>query len=57
MALAPTEPSQPPPLTFVCEDDVRTAIAAGRKLVVSERAILTPSARELGEAHRVFTFA
>jgi acetaldehyde dehydrogenase (acetylating) len=57
MALAPTEPWQPPPLTFVCEDDVRTAIAAGRKLVVSERAILTPSARELGEAHRVFTFA
>jgi hypothetical protein len=45
-----------PPLTFVCEDDVRRAIASGRTLVVSERAIVTPSARELAEAHRVLTF-
>ncbi len=45
-----------PTLDFVCEDDVRAAIKAGTKLVVSERAIITPSARELGEAHRVFTF-
>ena len=44
-------------LEFVCEEDVRGAIHAGRKLVVSERAIITPSARELGEAHRVFTLA
>jgi acetaldehyde dehydrogenase (acetylating) len=44
-----------PPLDFVCEEDVRLAIRAGRKLVVSERAIVTPSARELGEEHRVFT--
>jgi hypothetical protein len=43
------------PLDFVCEEDVRTAIRTGRKLLVSERAIVTPSARELGEAHRVFT--
>jgi hypothetical protein len=27
----------------------------GRQLIVSERAIVTPSARELAEAHRVFT--
>jgi acetaldehyde dehydrogenase (acetylating) len=46
-----------PPLDFVCEEDVRLAIRAGRKLVVSERAIVTPSARELGEEHRVFTVA
>jgi acetaldehyde dehydrogenase (acetylating) len=45
------------PLDFVCEDDVRRAMTAGRTLVVSERAIITPSARELGEAHRVFTTA
>ena len=38
------------PLDFVCEDDVRLAIQAGRKLVVSERAIVTPAARDLGEA-------
>jgi hypothetical protein len=53
---APERPTAAdPPLDFVCEDDVRTAIRAGRKLVVSERAIITPSARELGESQRVFT--
>lgn len=45
------------PLTFVCEDDVRAAIQAGRKLVIAERAIVTPAARDLGEQHRVFTVA
>ena len=29
----------------------------GKKLVVSERAIVTPSARELAEEHRVLTIA
>jgi len=43
-----------PPLDFVCEDDVRRAIRAGRKLSVSERAIVTPAARDLGEQHRIF---
>jgi len=45
------------PLTFVCEEDVRQAIQSGRKLVVSERAIVTPAARDLGEQHRVFAIA
>jgi hypothetical protein len=45
------------PLDFVCEEDVRLAIRAGRTLVVAERAIITPAARDLGEAHRVFTVA
>jgi hypothetical protein len=45
------------PLEFVCEDDVRVAIQAGRTLVVSERAIVTPAARDLGEQHRVFSIA
>jgi acetaldehyde dehydrogenase (acetylating) len=45
------------PLDFVCEEDVRLAIQTGRKLVVSERAIVTQSARDLGEANRVFTVA
>ena len=48
-----SDPSQKP-LDFVCEEDVRLAIQAGRKLVVSERAIVTPAARDLGEQHRVF---
>jgi acetaldehyde dehydrogenase (acetylating) len=46
-----------PPMEFVCEEDVRRAIQAGRKLVVAERAIVTPSARELGEQHHVFAVA
>jgi acetaldehyde dehydrogenase (acetylating) len=57
---APQDPKSPQdqtPLDFVCEDDVRTAIRAGQKLVLSERAIVTPAARDLGEQHRVFTVA
>jgi acetaldehyde dehydrogenase (acetylating) len=45
------------PLDFVSEEDVRTALKAGKKLVVAERAIITPAARDLGEQHRVFTIA
>src|SRR5262249_43747639 len=37
-------------LDFVCEEDVRNAMQAGRKLVISERAIITPAARDLAEA-------
>jgi acetaldehyde dehydrogenase (acetylating) len=51
-----SDPGQTP-LDFVCEEDVRLAIRAGRKLVVAERAIVTPAARDLGEEHRVFTVA
>jgi acetaldehyde dehydrogenase (acetylating) len=45
------------PLDFVCEDDVRLAVREGRKLVISERAIVTPAARDLGNEHRVFIVA
>src|SRR5579872_3921991 len=51
---SPAPPDQAP-LDFVCEGDVRQAIDAGRKLLVSERAIVTPAARDLGEQHRIFT--
>ena len=44
-------------LDFVCEEDVRLAIRAGQKLLVAERAIVTPAARDLAEQHRVFTVA
>jgi acetaldehyde dehydrogenase (acetylating) len=53
----PPPPKAEKPLDFVCEEDVRLAIKAGQKLVVSERAIITPAARDLGEQHRVFTVA
>jgi acetaldehyde dehydrogenase (acetylating) len=42
-------------LDFVCEEDVRRAIEGGTKLILSERAIVTPAARDLGEQHRIFT--
>jgi acetaldehyde dehydrogenase (acetylating) len=51
------DPASVPPLDFVCEEDVRLAIQAGRTLVVSERAIVTPAARDLGEQHRIFRVA
>ena len=57
------EPPQPaateleksgPPVDFVCEDDVRQAIRAGRRIRLAERAIVTPAARDLGDANNVF---
>jgi len=56
-APTPNAGATPAPLDFVCEDDVRSAIRAGRQLVISERAIVTPAARDLGEAHKVLTIA
>jgi acetaldehyde dehydrogenase (acetylating) len=55
-------PAQPPanpqaPAEFICEDDVRTALGAGRKLVIGEKTIITPAARDLGESNRVFVQA
>jgi acetaldehyde dehydrogenase (acetylating) len=45
------------PADFICEDDVREALKAGRKLTVGEKTIITPSARDLGESQRVFVQA
>jgi acetaldehyde dehydrogenase (acetylating) len=42
------------PAEFICEDDVRAALRAGRKLLVGERTIITPAARDLGESQKVF---
>jgi acetaldehyde dehydrogenase (acetylating) len=52
-----SDPLQIAPLDFVAEEDVRNAIKSGKKLVVAERAIITPAARDLGEQHRIFTVA
>jgi hypothetical protein len=49
--------SSPKPVDFVCEDDVRQAMKQGRKIVVGERSIVTPAARDLGDEHHVFTQA
>lgn len=42
------------PSDFVCEEDVRQALRQGRKIVIGERSIVTPAARDLGAAHHVF---
>ena len=42
---------------FVCEDDVRRAIQSGEKIYVTARTIITPAARDMGEAEEVFAKA
>ena len=42
---------------FVCEDDVRQAVKHGRKIVIGEKSIITPAARDLGEQNRIFVQA
>jgi acetaldehyde dehydrogenase (acetylating) len=50
-------PSTQQPADFVCEDDVRQALRQQRKIVIGERSIVTPAARDLGEQHRIFVQA
>jgi hypothetical protein len=42
---------------FVCEEDVRQAIALGRTILIDDRTIVTPLARDLGEARKVLMTA
>ena len=42
------------PVPFVCEDDVRNAVKRGEKIVVGEKTIITPAARDAGEQARIF---
>jgi acetaldehyde dehydrogenase (acetylating) len=50
----PAEKKDAKPAGFVCEDDVRSALQDNSKITVGKRTIITPSARELGEANNVF---
>jgi hypothetical protein len=70
VSAAPPEPqrTQPPPqpipavngaangrvYDFVCEDDVKQAIAGREKIFINHKTIITPAARELGEERDVF---
>ena len=56
-------PGNPPPVvtqdesavaSFVCEDAVRPAHQDGRHIRIDDDTILTPSARDYGEAHDIF---
>ncbi|HZI17110.1 MAG TPA: aldehyde dehydrogenase family protein [Pyrinomonadaceae bacterium] len=42
---------------FVCEDDVRRAVQKGEKIYVNAKTIITPAARDMGEAAEVFAKA
>jgi acetaldehyde dehydrogenase (acetylating) len=42
---------------FVCEEDVRQAVKLSRKILIGDRTIITPLARDLGESQRVFVIA
>ncbi len=42
---------------FVCEEDVRQALKQGRKIVIGDRSIVTPAARDLGDQHKLFVDA
>ncbi len=42
---------------FVCEEDVKRAIAAGEKIYINAKTIVTPAARELGDEREVFAKA
>jgi acetaldehyde dehydrogenase (acetylating) len=57
MTVEAVEETAPPIADFVCEEDVREAIRSERKLVVGEKTICTPLARDLGEAKNVFVQA
>lgn len=59
-----SQPAQPPSAAqgagngrvydFVCEDDVKRAIASREKIYINHKTIITPAARELGEEREVF---
>ncbi len=54
---AASKMADPKPVDFVSEDDVRRAIKKGERIYVGPRTIITPSARELGEAREIFVSA
>ena len=45
------------PVAFVCEEDVRVAAREGRRILIGERTIVTPAARDAGDALRLFEHA
>jgi acetaldehyde dehydrogenase (acetylating) len=44
------------PTDFVCEEDVRRALERREKIFVNAKTIITPAARDLGEAKQVFSW-
>jgi acetaldehyde dehydrogenase (acetylating) len=48
---------RPQAVEFVCEEDVKRAIAKGEKIYINAKTIITPSARDLGNSLEVFARA
>ena len=44
-------------VSFVCEDDIRTALKKNEKVYVNSKTIITPAARDLGTEKDVLVFA
>lgn len=58
-AAPPPRPEPPlvgPPVPFICEDDVRTAVRTGVRLVAGPRTIVTPAARDADAAAGVIVW-
>jgi acetaldehyde dehydrogenase (acetylating) len=57
--LAPPATPAPHPAiaAFVCENDVRDAVAASRKIFIGPKTIITPSARDLGDQFGILVLA
>jgi acetaldehyde dehydrogenase (acetylating) len=53
-APAPPSKARPSVAPFVSESDVRLAMSRGEKILIGPRSIVTPSARDLGNAHEIF---
>jgi len=58
---SPPPVAPPPPVDrpaeFICEEDVRAALKAGKKLTIGDKTIVTPAARDLGESSKIFVTA
>ncbi|MFN0088240.1 MAG: aldehyde dehydrogenase family protein [Blastocatellia bacterium] len=54
---APAAKPAPRAVDFVCEEDVRRAVAANEKIYVNGRTIITPAARDLGDSREIFARA
>ena len=48
--------TSPATVSFVCEDDIRTALKRNEKIYVNSKTIITPAARDLGTQKDVLVF-
>jgi ethanolamine utilization cobalamin adenosyltransferase len=53
----PEPASEPKPVDFVCEEDVRQAIREKRKIHIGPKTIVTPSARDLAGPSDILVLA